>query len=119
MTCVPAAGYENQWENHIRLFGGIPDAVYEDQFRKAAAVGIGIELNAPVKKYNERELNAILRPYRIAKDCGCRFYYGSDAHHPDSFRNAAIEHEIWVRELKRPDEDLFRPFGQYPADTEA
>ena len=110
MTCPLAAGYENQWENHIRLFAEIPDRVYEEQFRKAASVGIGIELNAPVNTYNERELDQILRPYRIAKDCGCKFYFGSDAHHPDSFLKTAAEHETWVRELELTERDRFKPF---------
>ena len=112
MTCTLAAGYENQWENHIRLFSEIPDRVYEDQFKKAASVGIGIELNAPVTKYTERELDAILRPYRIAKDCGCRFYFGSDAHHPAHFAETGAEHETWVRELKLTEANRFRPFVQ-------
>ena len=112
MTCPLAAGYDNQWENHIKLFSGIPDHVYTDQFRRAAKAGMGIELNAPINDYDERELDAILRPYRIAKECGCRFYFGSDAHHPDSFRQAASEHETWVRELKLTEADRFRPFEE-------
>ncbi len=111
MTCTLAAGYENQWENHIRLFAGIPDAVYEDQFRRAAAAGIGIELNAPINDYNEWEREQILRPYRIAKDCGCRFYFGSDAHHPAGLNAAPAEHQGWVRELELTETDRFRPFG--------
>ena len=110
MTCTLAAGYENQWENHIRLFSEIPDSVYYDQFKKAAAVGIGIELNTPINDYNERELDAILRPYRIAKDCGCKFYFGSDAHHPAHFETAAAEHATWVKELQLTEKDRFRPF---------
>ena len=110
MTCTLAAGYENQWENHIKLFDEIPDHVYEGQFRKAAAVGIGIELNAPINKYNEWEREKILRPYRIAKGCGCKFYYGSDAHHPQSFAAVAEEHAAWVRELALTEADRFRPF---------
>ena len=110
MTCTLAAGYENQWENHIKLFDEIPDHVYQDQFKKAASVGIGIELNTPINDYNEWELDAILRPYRIAKDCGCKFYFGSDAHHPASFLNTAAEHATWVRELALTEADRFRPF---------
>ena len=48
---------------------------------------------------------------RIAKDCGCRFYFGSDAHHPAHFAETALEHETWVRELKLTEADRFRPFG--------
>ena len=112
MTCTLAAGYENQWENHIKLFDGIPDAVYTDQFKKAASVGIGIELNTPINDYTPEELEKILRPYRIAKDCGCKFYFGSDAHHPKSFGFCASEHATWVRELGLTEADRFRPFVQ-------
>ena len=111
MTCSLAAGYDNSWENHIKLFQEIPDRVYEDQFKRAAKVGIGIELKTPINKYTDEERELILRPYRIAKDCGCRFYYGSDAHHPKSFLNAASEHATWVRELCLTEKDRFRPFG--------
>ncbi|MBR6552918.1 MAG: hypothetical protein IKT89_08795, partial [Clostridia bacterium] len=52
-------------------------------FKKAAKLGVGIELNSADMKFNEKEADIILRPYRIAKECGCKFYLGSDAHHPD------------------------------------
>lgn len=110
MTCPLAAGYENQWENHIRLFAGIPDHIYEEQFKKAAGLGIGIELNAPINDYQEQELEQILRPYRIAKACGCKFYFGSDAHHPDQFQKTAEEHAAWVRELALTEADRFLVF---------
>ena len=47
----------------------------------------------------------------IRKDCGCKFYYGSDAHHPKSFETAAAELATWVRELALTEEDRFRPFN--------
>lgn len=73
MTCTLAAGYDDQWNNHLKLFGGISDDVYTDMFKKAAKVGIGIELNAPIRQYNERELDIILRPYLIAKSVAASF----------------------------------------------
>ena len=37
------------------------------------------------KNFSEEEKETILRPYRIAKRCGCKFYCGSDAHTPSEF----------------------------------
>ena len=28
---------------------------------------------------------SLLRPFRIAKECGCKFYLGTDSHHPKDF----------------------------------
>jgi histidinol phosphatase-like PHP family hydrolase len=109
ITCPLAAGYdENQWSNHLKLFGGISDAVYTDLFKKAAEVGIGIELNAPIHRYNEQELDIILRPYRIAKECGCKFYLGSDAHTPARLEAAHKDFELWVKLLKLTENDKFQ-----------
>lgn len=55
-------------------------------FQKASKVGIGIELNAGDMNFSGQEREIILRPYRIAKSCGCKFYCGSDAHEPKDFQ---------------------------------
>ena len=49
-------------------------------FKKAADLGVGIELNSFDMNFAEEEAETVLRPYRIAKKCGCKFYLGSDAH---------------------------------------
>ncbi len=51
-----------------------------DVFSRCAGKAIGIELNTKTLFSSEEEKNIILRPYFIAKDCGCKFYLGSDAH---------------------------------------
>ena len=75
-------------------------------FDRAAAYGTGIELNFPVFSYTEKELDeVILRPYRIAKECGCRFFFGSDAHSPEGFSGMrkAAERIIDLLELTEDD----------------
>ena len=111
MTCTLAAGYDDQWNNHLKLFGGISDDVYTDMFKKAAKVGIGIELNAPIRQYNERELDIILRPYLIAKECGCKFYFGSDAHIPSQLESAYADFETWIKLLNLTEDDKFERFA--------
>lgn len=66
---------------HLDVLNGISDQVYTELFTKLAKKGAGFELNFAIEKYNKDELPQVLRPYLIAKRCGCKFYVGSDAHH--------------------------------------
>ena len=52
-----------------------------------------------------------LRPYRIAKQCGCKFYLGSDAHHPEDFAGMPEQFRTLVSLLDLQESDKFRPFG--------
>lgn len=55
-------------------------------FTKAAALGVGIELNTSCLAFrSEEEAQAVTAFYTVAKECGCKFYVGSDAHHPQQF----------------------------------
>ena len=58
----------------------ISDEAYIRLFRKAANRGVGIELNFNWLNTPDDEMEIHLRPYRIAKAEGCKFYLGSDAH---------------------------------------
>jgi histidinol phosphatase-like PHP family hydrolase len=107
MTCPLAVGPDDRWNNHLKLFGGISDAVYTDMFKKAAKVGIGIELNLPISKYSERELDIIIRPYLIAKECGCKFYLGSDAHFPKNLEAAYTKFETMLKLVGLTEDDKF------------
>ena len=75
-------------EDYLRVLGRIPTAEMERLFTRAAEVGVGIELNADDMLFSEAETERVLRPYRIAKCCGCKFYLGSDAHHPKNLDEA-------------------------------
>ena len=54
---------------------------YAPLFRKAAERGVGIELNFSAASLTEESKDIVLLPYRVAKAEGCKFYFGSDAHH--------------------------------------
>ena len=54
-------------------------------FKKAAGLGVGIEINAYDMNFDEADTDAVLRMFRIAKECGCKFYLGSDSHNPQGF----------------------------------
>ena len=73
LVAVENAGY-------IRLFEMIEDATYRRLFDKMASLGMGLELNLETRISDPRVRDIILRPYFIAKECGCKFYLGSDAH---------------------------------------
>ncbi len=72
-------------EAYLETLRRIPDSEMERLFRKAAVRGCGIELNQSDMSFSDDEADTVLRMFRIAKACGCKFYLGSDAHHPQNF----------------------------------
>ncbi len=81
-------GYIVLHDHFLRSLELIPNDEMEYLFKKAARVGCAIELNQSDMTFAEEEKDIILRPFRIAKKCGCKFYLGSDAHHPDKFKKS-------------------------------
>lgn len=79
----------------------------EKVFRKAAQCGVGIELNSDDMNFKAEESATILRPYRIAKQAGCKFYMGSDAHHPAALDAAKDIFERAIDLLELTEEDKF------------
>jgi histidinol phosphatase-like PHP family hydrolase len=61
------------------------DEEFKSIFSTVAKLGMGVELNFYPHIYDEATLEQVLRPYRIAKQMGCKFYLGGDAHHPETF----------------------------------
>jgi len=103
ITCSLVAPAREEYLEVIRL---IPEWEMERLFRKAAEVGIGIELNASALNFaDEGEAEIALKPYKIAKKCGCKFYCASDAHHPEHLdrTKAIIERAIDLLELTEAD----------------
>ena len=83
-TCSLLAGY-GEYETHLDIVDLISDETFTHLFRQTAQKGMGVELNFPLELYAPENYERALRPYRIAKACGCKFYIGSDAHHPKQF----------------------------------
>lgn len=80
----------DRWTPHIELIRNLPENDLRRLFSLAAEKRVGIELNLPpLDRYTEEQLEIILHPYRIAREEGCLFYFGSDAHHPDGLMKAA------------------------------
>ncbi len=108
LTCSLAAPLSPK--DHIKLFSDISDDEYKRLFSRIAEKGCGVELNFNDLAYDADELEIILRPYRLAKDMGCRFYFGSDAHHPHELDSAKKQFDRQVKLLGLEEKDRFNPF---------
>ncbi len=108
LTCTLMS--ETHFEGHIQLIDLIEDATFHELFKKAAKLGVGIELNLPVEKYSAEQFDRIMRPYKVAKLEGCKFYMGSDAHHPGDFVGMKEGFGKMAEYLGLTEEDKFRPF---------
>ncbi len=77
----------------------------ERLFSKASKLKVGIELNQGDMTFNDNEADVFLRPFKIAKNCGCKFYLGSDSHNQEWFKNTIniFERAINLLDLKESD----------------
>ena len=94
-------------EEYLNVLSLIPDAEMERLFTMAAELGCGIELNQSDMSFGDDEADVVLRPFRIAKSCGCKFYLGSDAHHPTEFKKSKGIFECAVTLLDLKESDKF------------
>ena len=78
--------YENE-KSYLKILDSITDEELGRLFTKAAKVQLGIELNQDDMRVGitHEKGESVLRIFRIAKECGCKFYCGSDAHNPQWF----------------------------------
>ena len=82
-------------EGKFAVLDRFTDEEFAEIFGLAAVRGLGIELNADDFPGHEEE--QALRPYRIAKEMGCKFYLGSDAHQPEDFAGKKAQLQ-WITE---------------------
>jgi len=102
----------SDWEQHIEVMKAIPDQELYRVFSRLAKSGAGFELNIYyIFKYTEEQLPHLLRFYRIAKECGCKFYLGSDAHSLKDLDGAMAIFERIIDLTGLEESDKFRPLG--------
>lgn len=94
-------------EEYIKTLNLIPSEDMERLFTKAAKLGCGIELNQGDMSFSDEESDTVLRIYRIAKRCGCKFYLASDAHHPAYFEKTKETFERAIALLELCEDDKF------------
>ncbi len=102
LTCCNI--YQN---HHFETLACLTEADYKPLFQKAAARGVGIELNFPADSVTEENKEVALLPYRVAKEQGCKFYFGSDAHHPNSLAAEKQNAERIIDLLQLEESDKF------------
>lgn len=103
LTCSLTA--PNSRELLLKVFSSIGDDTYRALFGDAAQKGVGIELNSDDFRIKDEEIPILMKPYRIAKEMGCKFYLGSDAHTPKGLAEAPalFERAIDILDLKESD----------------
>ncbi len=81
------------------------DAEYRDIFTKVRDRGMGVELNLIVASHSTEGLREVLRPFFIAKEVGCKFTLGGDAHWPEEFvgRRQNMERVVELLDLEESD----------------
>ncbi len=99
------------FEDHLLVLDSIHDAEFARLFALIAKKGMGVELNIRLSRYKPEDFDRLMRPYRIAKECGCKFYLGSDAHHPNELDAARENFERIISLLALEETDQFHPFG--------
>ena len=85
----------------------LDDKVLYNLFEKCSKKGVGIELNMKTLNLTQEESEILLRPYFIAKDCGCKFYLGSDSHKLEAFKNSKENFEDIITKLDLKEADKF------------
>lgn len=97
-------------EDHLETLDLISRKDLERLFRKAARLGVGIELNPYDIERFEPDGEPVLRIFRTAKACGCKFYLGSDAHsRQDALQaNRVFSRGIDLLDLKESDKFIPR-----------
>ena len=95
------------YDNEI-LMKMISDDEYKRIYDRTANKGIAVEINtAGVPVDREKILRSEkLRGFRIAKECGCKFTFGSDSHNDREHDNYAAVCQIFADELGLGNDDL-------------
>ena len=107
-TCsLMAPGVDGQPSRYLEVLGLVEDNTFRELWKETAKKGMGVELNFPIEKYDEETRRQVLRPYKIAKACGCKFYLGSDAHKPKDLEGAKQRFEMIADALELEESDKF------------
>lgn len=101
MTCSLIAADRAEY---LATIEAIPESQMLRIFTRAAALGVGIELN---DSFLDEEAETVLRPYFLARECGCKFYLGSDAHTVKGLEKAKAKFERMIDLLALTEEDKF------------
>lgn len=108
----PASCHASPGVPFNELFDKIGEENVRRVFRIIANSGAGVEINAVDFDFSRKSaahVQSIINLYAILRECGCRFYFGSDAHHPEALYSAPKIFENAVNELGLTEDDRFIP----------
>ncbi len=95
--------------NHCEVLRLVQGERLTALFKKAAALGVGIELNTATFGFgSDAEREAVTAFYAHAKECGCKFTFGSDAHCPGQFLPHRERGQKMADALGLTEKDIFR-----------
>ncbi len=94
-------------DDYIATLNAIPQSELERIFKKCASLGVGIELNFDDMNYKVADEESVLRMFKVAKAQGCKFYLGSDVHHPKKFSKVKMVFENAITKLDLKESDKF------------
>lgn len=106
----PVSGHASPENPFNELFDAVGRENVRRVFKTVADSGAGVEINSKdfdFSKKSAKHTQAILEFYNILKECGCKFYLGSDAHHPNALDAAPRIFENAVCELGLEEKDKF------------
>ena len=96
-----------QREQYLEVLKEIPECDMYRLFKQAAKIGVVIEINAQDLIITDDISPIAVLPYQIAKECGCKFYCGSDAHEAEHLADAKVRLERAVDFLELTEDDKF------------
>lgn len=93
------------------LINMISSDTFKRLFHKTASKEIAVELNIAYmrdfsKNYQDIENGAHIRMFRLAKDCGCKFIFGSDAHDADCHKRYHEFTKVFIDLLELKEDDI-------------
>ena len=101
-------GQKGTWKN---ILDAVPTDEYHRIFARIREKGAGVELNDDDFDFSRKtpdEIESTVRPFAIAKEEGCKFYFGSDAHHPNIFALSRERLNFAVEAIGLNEDDKFR-----------
>ena len=105
ITC-PLIMPEN--DQYVKVLDCVSDKTFAELFSGCSEKGCGVEINLPLRQLTDEAIReSCLRPYRIAREQGCKFYVGSDSHHPNGFDGVCDKFRLAAEILGLTEDDQF------------
>ena len=101
LSCRFIGVTKDEYNNVVKK---IPQSELTRLFTKASSLGVGIEINTA---FNEIMYPETVNIYKTAKDCGCKFYFGSDAHTPNDYEEKLQSAEKLIDLIGLDESDKF------------